>query len=108
MLTTGKPSAGTLLPNTVAFYAPRRRRVHLKAFRQYMPFAAPSTIHTDQLLLVTHGSPSQVRFRTHVWLLVVEVLGVTPAFLSYSGWRATLSTTLTTYSLSVAVGKHHL
>ncbi len=48
----------------------------------------------------------QVRFRTHVLMLVVEVLGVTPAFLAYSGWRATLSTTLTTYSLSVAVGKH--
>ncbi|GIL45245.1 hypothetical protein Vafri_2538 [Volvox africanus] len=45
-----------------------------------------------------------VRFRTHMRMLVLEVLTVTPAFLAFSSLRRVATTTLVTYSLSAAVG----
>ncbi|GLI66049.1 hypothetical protein VaNZ11_009760 [Volvox africanus] len=45
-----------------------------------------------------------VRFRTHMRMLILEVVAVTPAFLAFSSPRRVATTTLVTYSLSAAVG----
>ena len=48
--------------------------------------------------------PLQVRFATHLALLGMELMTVTPAFARFAGWGHVVSTTAVTCAAAVAVG----
>ncbi|KAG2490659.1 hypothetical protein HYH03_011047 [Edaphochlamys debaryana] len=73
-----------------------------------MPMPSEMTFHWNHSHVLQRGLVRPVRrpvrFATHALMLALEVLTVTPAFLSFSGWKRTMATTAVTYTLSAAVG----
>lgn len=72
----------------------------------YLEYSLLVTAHIiSNILCARPLSLLQMRFCAHLEAVALELLMVTPAFITHGGaWQHVLSTTLATYALSLATG----